>query len=58
MEAKVYMSARVAKANREWVKAQAYDRRLTMSQVVDIIIEEARKASHSRHSGDPGHKAS
>ena len=45
MEAKVYMSARVAKANREWVKAQAYDRRLTMSQVVDTIIEEARKAS-------------
>ena len=45
MEAKVNMSARIAKVNREWVRAQAYSRRLTMSQVVDIIIEEARKAS-------------
>ena len=58
MEAKVNMSARIAKANREWVKAQAYSRHLTMSQVVDVLIEEARKASYSRHSGDPGHKAS
>ena len=48
MEAKVNMSARIAKANREWVRAQAYSRRLTMSQVVDILIEEARKASNEQ----------